>query len=81
MFGLYILRNPEDVDVDTHRMVVTLGGVRSRWKQVISYHFTGNSADVKSLIMHLLEIIDLCTKIGLNLTNITSDMGSSNRSV
>ncbi|XP_040358556.1 uncharacterized protein LOC120843569 [Ixodes scapularis] len=69
------------VNVANHALVFMVGGLNTRWKQVIAYHFTGRSTDdsaLKELVFHLIE---LCFNISLKVLIVTSDMGSANRAV
>ncbi|XP_049271728.1 uncharacterized protein LOC119395051 [Rhipicephalus sanguineus] len=70
-----------NVQVANHALVFMIGGLNTRWKQVIAYHFTGRSVDgalLKDLVFHLIE---LCFNISLRVLVVTSDMGSANRAV
>lgn len=70
-----------NVQVANHALVFMIGGLNTRWKQVIAYHFTGRSCDgalLKDLVFHLIE---LCYNISLRVLVVTSDMGSANRAV
>ncbi|XP_049267586.1 uncharacterized protein LOC125756720 [Rhipicephalus sanguineus] len=70
-----------NAQVANHALVFMIGGLNTRWKQVIAYHFTGrsvNGALLKDLVFHLIE---LCFNISLRVLVVTSDMGSANRAV
>lgn len=70
-----------NVQVANHALVFMIGGLNTRWKQVIAYHFTGRSVDgaiLKDLVFHLIQ---LCFNISLRVLVVTSDMGSANRAV
>lgn len=44
-----------NVQVAKHALVFMIGGLNTRWKQVIAYHFTGRSVDraiLKDLVFH-----------------------------
>ena len=44
----------------THALVFMLGGLSSRWKQTVAYHFTGNSTDgtvMKPIVLELLNVL------------------------
>lgn len=64
-----------------HCLVFMVGGLNSRWKQVIAYHFTGSSVDGCLLKNFVLEIVQLCADISLRVLVVTSDMGASNRAM
>lgn len=73
---------PESTEnVANHALVFMIGGLNTRWKQVIAYHFTGRSTDgslLKELIFHLIA---LCFEVSLRVLVVTSDMGNANRKV
>ncbi|XP_077498707.1 uncharacterized protein LOC144109791 [Amblyomma americanum] len=63
----------------THALVFMLGGVTTRWKQTVAYHFSGNSfcsASVKSIIF---DIVRACEQIGIIVDGVVSDMGGSDQ--
>ena len=72
--------NPTD-QLSSHGLVFMLAGIKSRWKQIICYHFTGASFEGKDVKNILIEIIHAANSIGLKVINITSDMGPCNQSV
>ena len=51
-----------------------LGRVTSRWKQVIAYHFTGNSTDGSIVKPIVLEVIKKASQTCLHVILVTSDM-------
>ena len=57
------------------------GGITSRWKQTIAYHYTGNSADGQTFKPIVFDIIKKATDIGLHVIAVTNDMGSGNRAL
>lgn len=59
----------------------SLAGTTTRWKQVIAYHYTGNSTNGAIYKPIILNIIDKAASIGLHVVNITTDMGSPNRAM
>lgn len=61
--------------------VFMLGGVTTRWKQTIAYHFTGNSFSSTKLKEVLLAILQECEKIGLRVDAIVCDMGGGNQGI
>jgi len=72
---------PDHSGPATHSLVFMLGGITTRWKQTVSYYFTGNSTDGTVFCRIITDII-LCAKnIGLNVLAFTSDMGSANRAM
>ncbi|KAK6186664.1 hypothetical protein SNE40_005950 [Patella caerulea] len=72
---------PGHSGVATHGLVFTLGGISTRWKQVVAYHFTGDRVDGTTIKPIILEIIKSACEIGLHVSCVTSDMGSSNRAM
>lgn len=65
-------------DTATHALVIMLGGIASRWKQVVAYYFTSGSVDTLKLKEIIEEIINKAETIGLRVISVTSDMGSVN---
>lgn len=60
--------------------VFQLGGISSRWKQVIAYEFTGKTLDTKQndgevLKSTIVTLIQKCESLGLKVHAVTSDMG------
>lgn len=55
-----------------------LTGTSGRWKQIVAHHMTGSSTEAEEMKKIIYEIIHRAEKIGLNVNNITSDMGGSN---
>lgn len=62
----------------THALVFMIGGIASRWKQVVAYYYTGNSVDGAKIKPIVCDIIKKVEQIGLRVHSITSDMGSAN---
>ncbi|KAH8025455.1 hypothetical protein HPB51_008370 [Rhipicephalus microplus] len=65
----------------THGLVFMLGGVTTRWKQVIGYHLTGNCFHALSVKQELLKMIRACEDIGLKIDAVVSDMGGGNQAL
>lgn len=63
----------------SHALVFMLVGIRSRWKQVVGYHFTGHTIYEEALKDVVFEIIQKVEAIGCKLSFITSDCGPSNK--
>lgn len=60
--------------------VFQLGGISSRWKQVIAYEFTGKKMGEKDgeiLKSTIVTIIQKCESLGLKVHSVTSDMGGN----
>ena len=57
-------------------LVFMLGGITTRWKQIVGYHCTGNSVNGTALKAMALYIIKRASAIGLHVVAVTSDMGS-----
>lgn len=61
----------------THALVFMLAGVGSRWKQTVAYEFTGKSISAEELKEELFTVIRKSYEVGISVTIIVSDMGSS----
>ena len=72
---------PGHSGIATHALVFMLGGITTRWKQLVAYYFTGKSVDGETLKPIVLEILKRAKDIGLHISNVTSDMGSANRAL
>ncbi|KAJ8956758.1 hypothetical protein NQ314_006632 [Rhamnusium bicolor] len=72
---------PEHTGLATHAFVFMIGGISSRWKQTVAYHFTGNSDNASVIQDILIHIISLVEEIGLRVCSVTSDMGPSNQAL
>jgi hypothetical protein len=72
---------PEHVALANHVLVFMLGGVNTRWKQVVAYYFTGNSVNGQIFADIIKEIFENSKRIGLNILSVTSDMGGSNQAL
>lgn len=65
----------------THAMVFMLAGINTRWKQTVAYYFSGNSVFGSVLKPIVCNIIMKVSQIGLNILNVTTDMGSCNQAM
>ena len=65
----------------THGLVFMIGGIVSRWKQVVAYYFTTNSTDGTAFVPIVMSIIERASRVGLHVCCVTSDMGSSNQAM
>lgn len=65
----------------THGLVFMIGGISTRWKQVVAYDFTGSSFSGSRCADIIKGIIQQCAAIGLEVIAVTSDMGSGNRAM
>lgn len=72
---------PESDQPANHALVFMVGGLNTRWKQVIAYHYTGAFVSGDKLKDFVFHLIQLCTQISLRVVCVTCDMGSSNRSM
>lgn len=73
---------PKMEEVEANRaLVFMLGGLTTRWKQVVAYHFTGRSLEGTLLKDFVLEIVKLSFEAGLKVLVVTSDMGAPNRAM
>ncbi|CAB4065044.1 unnamed protein product [Lepeophtheirus salmonis] len=75
----YDTLKPSSDELATHALVFALVEVKTRWKHVIAYHFTGSSFNKKDAALALKEIAIAAHKSGLIVTHITSDMGPCNQ--
>lgn len=66
---------PNHTGIATHGLVFMLGGLMSRWKQIVGYYFTGNGFNGAVLKPIILQILHKAKSINLHVNNITSDMG------
>lgn len=55
-----------------------LVGLSSLYKQIVAYHFTGNSVSAVHLRAEIYEIVRKAWKIGFFCRGMVSDMGGSN---
>ena len=62
----------------TKVLTFMVGGLTTRWKMKIAYHFTGNSLDGALMGPVIMDILSELKKIDLKVIDITSDMGSPN---
>lgn len=65
----------------THALVFMLAGVTTRWKQVVAYHYSGNSTDGAVYQPIIVSIVEAAASVGLHVLNVTTDMGSPNRAM
>lgn len=62
-------------------LVFMLGGISSRWKQIVGFEFTGNSIPEGQLKSIVLKIIEKAEEHNLRVLFVTSDCGSANRTM
>ncbi|XP_073671126.1 transposable element P transposase [Paramisgurnus dabryanus] len=72
---------PGHTGVATHACVFMLAGSTTRWKQVVAYHYSGNSTNGAVYKSIIVNIIEKAASIGLHVVNVTTDMGSPNRAM
>lgn len=60
----------------TKAMVFILGGIKSRWKQTIAYHFTSSSYCAETLKKFIIEILQKCHDCRLTVRVLVGDMGN-----
>ncbi|KAM3619938.1 uncharacterized protein V6R79_016033 [Siganus canaliculatus] len=65
----------------THALVFMLAGATTRWKQVVAYHYSGNSTDGAAYQPIVVSIVEAAASVGLHVLNVTTDMGSPNRAM
>ena len=79
LFGNVTL--PEHKGQATHALVFMLAGATTRWKQVVAYHYSGNSTNGAVYRPIIINIVEAAASVGLHVLNITTDMGSPNRAM
>lgn len=60
-------------------LVIILGGIGGRWKQVVAYHYTDKSLNGELLSKVVLNVIQKAEQVGLYVHSVTSDMGAGNQ--
>ena len=63
----------------THAMNLMIGGITSRFRQLVAYQFTDNSVDVKEYAKWILNAIQSITDTGLRVVSLSMDMASDNQ--
>ena len=58
-------------------LTVMVRGLRTKWKQIISYHFAENAVSGDKVLNILRKTLDKMKKCGLSVVNFTSDQGSN----
>ncbi|CAM4571720.1 unnamed protein product [Leuciscus chuanchicus] len=79
LFGNITL--PDHEGQATHALVFMLAGVTTRWKQVVAYHYSGNSTKGAVYRPIIVSIVEAAASVGRHVLNITTDMGSPNRAM
>lgn len=59
-------------------LVFVLGGIRSRWKQIVAYHFTPSTTNIRGTCDEIMQILQQCHAIELNVIGIICDMDNRN---
>ncbi|KAJ3647695.1 hypothetical protein Zmor_019559 [Zophobas morio] len=67
--------------VATKALVILVGGITTRWKQIASHYFTGDSMNGAVLTDVLKDVFKKISAIGLKVHSVTSDMGSANQAM
>lgn len=62
-------------------LVFMLGGISTRWKQIIAYYFTEKTIEGNVYHDIIVDIITKVKNIGLNIVALKSNMGLSNQSL
>lgn len=65
----------------TDALVFMIGGLSTRWKQIVSYHFTDKTSAGEAYKNHIFELIRHSEESGLLVHSVTSDMGSLNQAM
>ncbi|KAJ3651758.1 hypothetical protein Zmor_017776 [Zophobas morio] len=81
--GTYIggITLPKHEGVVTKALVILVGDITIRWKQIVSYYFTGDSMNRAVLPDVLKEVFKKISAIGLKVHSVISDMGSANQAM
>ncbi|CAL1266166.1 unnamed protein product [Larinioides sclopetarius] len=66
-------------EVAKHALVFFIGGISTRWKQVVGYHFTGQSIFPVTLKKVIFRLIEQCESIGMIIDSLVSDMDPHNQ--
>lgn len=69
---------PEHSGRATKALVFQICGIASRWKQTVAYFYTSGSVDGSVIGPIVKEIVTRSHQVGLEVVNVTADMGSSN---
>ncbi|KAG0431605.1 hypothetical protein HPB47_021659 [Ixodes persulcatus] len=64
-----------------HALVFMLGGISSRWKQTVTYHFTGTSCNAKEVKDVCFDIMKEAEKFDIKVDVMISDMGGNNQAL
>lgn len=72
---------PHHSGTATHVLVFMLGGISTRWKQIVGYYFTGDSVN-GAVLKEIIEcILQKAEDLKLNILSVTSDMGACNQAL
>lgn len=69
---------PPSDTLATKGIVFMLVGIKSRWKQVVGFAYTGNSIPKGALKEMTFKLIENAENVGLRVQFVTSDYGSEN---
>lgn len=72
---------PQHTGRANHALVFMLGGISTRWKQTVAFHYTNLQTDGTVFRNIVLDIIHRAAAIGLHVKAVTCDMGASNRAM
>lgn len=62
----------------TKALVFQICGITARWKQTVAYFYTSGSVDGSVIGPIVKDIVTRSHEVGLEVINLTADMGSSN---
>ena len=68
-------------ELATHGLNAMLYGLSTFWKQLVAFHFTGNSFCAKSVAEWVVDIIRQAQSIGLKVLLFSMDSGPQNIAV
>ncbi|KAH7959930.1 hypothetical protein HPB49_015134 [Dermacentor silvarum] len=76
------LSNPAlNDELASHALVFMFGGLTSRWKQAVAYHFTGSSFDAQQVNDCLFELVQRAEAAGMIIDEVITDMGPENMAI
>lgn len=58
-----------------------LTGITTWWKQIVAYHYSGNSTDRAVYWPIILNIIETAASVGFHVVNVITQIGSTNRAM
>jgi hypothetical protein len=81
VYGKTTLPGKSESEMANHGLVFMIGGITTRWKQVVAYHLSGSSVDGKVLRDIIIDILKATFEIGVRVVAVNLDMGAANQSM